>query len=183
LIKATHYLALLRGINVGGNNIIKMVDLKKCFETIGFTDVVTYIQSGNVLFKSEEQDKGKLIIKIEKELSDRFSYKSKIVLVTKTQLESVVNDAPMGFGTLPEEYKYDVFFIKSPLTPTKAIKSIKLRDGVDCVFVGIDVLYFHHLISKAGQSYLTKVIGLPIYQSMTIRNWNTTTKLFELMCK
>jgi uncharacterized protein (DUF1697 family) len=51
------YLALLRGINVGGKNIIKMADLKACFESLGFSDVVTYIQSGNVLFKSADKDK------------------------------------------------------------------------------------------------------------------------------
>jgi len=62
------YITLLRGINVGGNNIIKMTDLKSCFEDMGFTGVSTYIQSGNVIFFSGEQDKAKLTTKIEKEL-------------------------------------------------------------------------------------------------------------------
>jgi uncharacterized protein (DUF1697 family) len=177
------YIALLRGINVGGNNIIKMMDLKACFETIGLTDVVTYIQSGNVLFTSDEPDKIKLTNKIERQLSDSFNYLSKIVLITHGQLETVVKRAPEGFGSEPEEYRYDVLFLKEPLTSMEAIKSVKVREGVDKVYPGKEVLYFSRLISKASQSYLSKIIALPIYKNMTIRNWNTTTKLLMLMDK
>ena len=179
----TQYLALLRGINVGGNNIIKMVDLKACFESIGFTNVVTYIQSGNILFNSEEQDNVKLTKKIENKLSDSFSYKSKIVLVTYNQLETIIRNAPETFGVNPDEFRYNVLFLKYPLTSEEAIKSVKIKEGVDNAYSGKDVLYFSQLISKAGQSYLTKIISHPVYQNMTIRNWNTTTKLFGLMNK
>ncbi|RPI70922.1 MAG: DUF1697 domain-containing protein, partial [Ignavibacteriales bacterium] len=67
------WLALLRGINVGGNNIIKMADLKTCFESLKFSDVETFIQSGNIIFKSEEKDKFILTDKIEKALSKTFN--------------------------------------------------------------------------------------------------------------
>lgn len=179
--KDTQYLALLRGINVGGNNIIKMVDLKACFESNGFDDVVTYIQSGNVLFKSDETDIVKLTSKIELELSRRFSYQSKVVIVSQSQLEFVVKNAPNGFGQSPDEYRYDVIFIKEPLTVDEAFKNIKLKEGVDNAYKGQDVLYTTKLISRATQSHLTKLISMPMYKDMTIRNWNTTTKLFELM--
>ncbi|MGD0710922.1 MAG: DUF1697 domain-containing protein [Bacteroidales bacterium] len=177
------YLALLRGINVGGNNIIKMTELKACFETMGFTDVATFIQSGNVLFKSTEKDKAKLTKKIEKTLSDNFNYKSLVVLTTYDQLETIVKKAPKGYGENPDEYRYDVLFLKEPLTSEVAIKTIKEREGVDKAYAGKGVLYFSRLISKAGQSYLTKIISLPVYKNITVRNWNTTTKLFELMNK
>ena len=72
------YVALLRGINVGGKNIIKMVDLKSCFETMGFSDVITYIQSGNIIFKTPEENKYVLTQQIEKGLSEQFNYQSKI---------------------------------------------------------------------------------------------------------
>jgi uncharacterized protein (DUF1697 family) len=177
------YLALLRGINVGGNNIIKMTDLKSGFSAMGFTDVATYIQSGNVVFKSDQQDKIKISDKIEKVLSGRYSYNSQIVLLTYKQLETIVNKAPKGFGTEPDIFRYDVLFLKEPLTAKEAIKSIKIKEGVDAAYAGKDVLYFSRLISKAGQSYLTKLVSMPIYKSITIRNWNTTTKLFGLMGK
>lgn len=178
-----HYLALLRGINVGGNNIIKMADLKACFESMNFTQVVTYIQSGNVIFECEDQDKITLTNQIENELSVRFNYNSKIVLITQNQLKTVVSKAPEDFGAKPEEYRYDVLFLKEPLTSAIAIQGIVEREGVDHTYEGEGVLYFSRLISKAGQSYLNKIIALPIYKSMTIRNWNTTTKLLELMNK
>jgi len=179
----TQYLALLRGINVGGNNIIKMTDLKACFENMGFTDVLTYIQSGNVLFRSAEKDQLKLINKTEKGLSERFSYRSRIVVVTHKQIRNIVDGAPEGFGGDRDQYRYDVIFLKAPLTAREAMKNIRIKEGVDQAYTGRHVLYFSRLISKASQSHLTKIIALPMYQNMTIRNWNTTTKLLALMEK
>lgn len=179
----TQYLALLRGINVGGNNIIRMADLKACFEKMGFTDVLTYIQSGNILFKSGERDTANLTNKIEKALSGRYNYNSRLVVISQKQLHTVVNEAPAGFGNDTAKYRYDVLFIKEPLTPGEAIKNVSTKEGVDNACAGKYVLYFSRLISKASQSRLPKIIMLPMYQNMTIRNWNTTTKLFELMEK
>ena len=177
----SQYLVLLRGINVGGNNIIKMTDLKACFENMGFTDVVTYIQSGNVMFRSSEKDKTKLTMKIEKALSERFSYKSRIVTVAYKELKKVVEEAPIGFGKDLDKYRCDVIFLKEPLTVKEAMKNVRVKEGVDNAFAGKAVLYFSRLTSRASQSYLTKIITLPMYQNMTIRNWNTTTKLLALM--
>ncbi len=177
----SQYLVLLRGINVGGNNIIKMADLKVCFENMGFTDVVTYIQSGNVLFKSVEKDKTKLTKKIEGVLSERFSYKSRLVVITQKELARAVEGAPQGFGKDLDQYRYDVIFLKAPLTAKEAMKNVKVKEGIDKAYAGKNVLYFSRLISKASQSHLTKIITLPMYQNMTIRNWNTTTKLLALM--
>jgi uncharacterized protein (DUF1697 family) len=171
------YVALLRGINVGGNNIIKMVDLKACFEKMGLAEVASYIQSGNVLFSTPEKDKTRLINSIEKALSESFDYHSRIVLITHEHLKSIVADAPPGFGQQKETYRYDVIFLKEPLTADEAMKSVTTRAGVDTAHQGQDVLYFSRLISKATQSHLTKIVSLPMYQNMTIRNWNTTTRL------
>ena len=177
------YLALLRGINVGGNNIIKMTDLKACFENMGFADVLTFIQSGNILFKAAAKDKTRLTKKIEGVLSERFSYKSRIVTVTHKELIKVVDGAPKGFGKDPGKYRYDVIFLKEPLSSRDAMKEVSIKEGVDSAYAGKSVLYFSRLISKASQSHITKTIKLPIYQNMTIRNWNTTTKLLALMEK
>ena len=145
----TQYLALLRGINVGGNNIIKMADLKACFESMGFTDVGTYIQSGNVLFRSAEKDSLKLTQKIEKALSERFSYKSRMVVVAHKELRKIVDGAPKGFGKDLDKYRYDVIFLKEPLTAREAMKNVSIKEGVDNAYMGKYVLYFSRLISKA----------------------------------
>jgi uncharacterized protein (DUF1697 family) len=174
------YIALLRGINVGGNNIIRMADLKACFEEMGFSNVKTYIQSGNVLFESSEKNREKLIAGIEKTLSEKFSYKSRVVVITGEELAETVRNAPAGFGSAPEKYRYDVLFLKEPLTAEEAMKSIEPKEGVDQAHAGTHVLYFSRLISAATQSRLVKVITMPVYQFITIRNWNTTTKLLAL---
>ncbi len=177
------YLTLLRGINVGGKNIIKMTDLSTCFEKMGFAGVLTFIQSGNVIFESDEEDKATLTIKIEQVLSERFSYISRIVLIPYRQLKRIVDEAPGEFGMDPDKYRYDVMFLKEPLNPDDLMKKISLREGVDKAFAGYNVLYFSRLISRASQSRLAKIISLPEYQNITVRNWNTTTRLLNLMEK
>jgi uncharacterized protein (DUF1697 family) len=175
------YVALLRGINVGGNNIIKMIDLKACFEALGFKSVMTYIQSGNVLFSADKSARTTMTKKIEKALSKAFAYDSRVVVRSYEDMKSIVEHAPKGFGKLPEAYRYDVVFLKEPLTATRAMKSVSIKEGVDKAFAGKGVLYFSRLTSKATQSHLNRIASMPVYQHMTIRNWNTTTKLLERM--
>jgi uncharacterized protein (DUF1697 family) len=180
-IMMNQYVALLRGINVGGSNPIKMTDLKACFEALGLKQVRTYIQSGNVLFRIGRSDQAKLTTQIEGALSKAFHYESRVVVRSMSELKAIIDRAPKGFGSDPGTYRYDVIFLKEPLTAGEVMKSISLREGVDQAFSGKGVLYTSRLSSRATQSRLTRIIGLPIYQSMTIRNWNTTTKLLAMM--
>jgi uncharacterized protein (DUF1697 family) len=175
------YVALLRGINVGGNNIVKMTDLKGCFEAHGFGNVATYIQSGNVLFEADARSPARLSVEIEEALSQRFGYAARIVLRSHAQMQAIVADAPPGFGRQPDVYRYDVLLLREPLTAARAIGDIPIREGVDQVFARAGVCYFSRLISRATQSYMSRIIALPVYQQMTIRNWNTTVKLHALM--
>jgi uncharacterized protein (DUF1697 family) len=175
------YVALLRGINVGGKNLIKMAELRACFEGLGFTNVRTYIQSGNVIFSSEESDQARLTSQLEDALSRTFSYSSRAVMRSDAEMKAIVAFAPDGFGSDPATYRYDVIFLKEPLTSVEAMKSVTTKEGVDQVFAGDGVLYFSRLISRATQSHVSRLVSMPVYQSMTIRNWNTTTKLLNLM--
>jgi len=176
------YLALLRGINVGGGNIIKMTDLKVCFEGIELENVSTYIQSGNVVFDTPETDSAKLIRILENALSRTFKpYKARIVLCSHAKLKQIVRKAPKGFGSQPQKYRYDVIYLRGSLTATEAMKSVTTRQGVDEAFIGPDVLYFARLTARASQSHLSRIVSLPVYQDLTIRNWNTTGKILTLM--
>jgi uncharacterized protein (DUF1697 family) len=166
---------------VGGNNIIKMAALKSCFEKLGFTEITTYIQSGNVIFSSSENDVESLCEKIEQTLSKVFGYNACVLLVKHRDLKRVVESASKGFGTEPTMYRYDVLFLKNPLKAKEVIKIIPHKEGVDEVSLGTGVLYFSRLESKATQSHLNKLVSMSIYRQMTIRNWNTTRKLFSLM--
>ena len=176
----TRYVALLRGINVGGKNLIKMTALRACFEELGFSDVATYIQSGNVLFRTGGK-RAELAARIEGALSEAFGYQANVVLRSKKQMQAIVAGAPKGFGAAPDGYRYDVLFLKKPLTAATAMKTVPTREGVDEVRAGTGVLYYSRLISEASRSRLSKIVSLPIYQRMTIRNWKTTTKLLEMM--
>jgi uncharacterized protein (DUF1697 family) len=175
------YVALLRGINVGGNNLIKMTALKACFEALGYQNVRTYIQSGNVLFITPGSDQTTLTGRIENALSNTFSYSARVVIRSHQEMKAIVAHAPQAFGSDSAAYRYDVIFLKEPLSADEAMQSVTTKDGIDQAFTGDGVLYFSRLISRATQSHLTRIISLPVYQSMTIRNWNTTTKLLSLM--
>ena len=175
------YVALLRGINVGGSNLIRMPALKACFETERLQDVATYIQSGNVLFTAVRSSQQALTVRIEKALSRPVAYEARVVVRSFEQMRRVVQGAPKGFGTQPGVHRYDVIFLKHPLTADEALQSVTAKPGVDRVYAGEEVLYFSRLIAKATQSQLSRIVGKPAYQSMTIRNWNTTRKLLQLM--
>ena len=174
------HVALLRGINVGGKNLIKMAALAECFEAGGFEDVRTYIQSGNVIFASSETA-AKLTKRIESMLADTFDYLPTVVVRSRQQMRAIVERAPKGFGSSPPKFLYDVVFLKAPLTARKALASVDTKPGVDQVHAGTGVLYLSRLRAKATESRLNKIAASPIYPSVTIRNWNTTTKLFALM--
>lgn len=175
------YVALLRGINVGGRNLIKMPALKECFDANGFVDVATYIQSGNVLFRSSEPRAVDLTHRIEAMLGEAFGYTATVVVRSHRQMRVIVDRAPDRFGDEPSKYRYDVIFLKEPLTARTALKSVPTKPGVDEAHAGTGVLYFSRLTSKATQSRLNKIITSPIYPNVTIRNWNTTTKLLAMM--
>ena len=173
--------ALLRGINVGGKNVIRMADLRSCFEAEGFREVTTYIQSGNVIFRSPGSAPGPLTVRIEEMLAAAFNYRAKVMLRSCEQMEAVVAGAPAGFGSQPDRYRYDTIFLRPALTASAAMEEVRTRPGVDEAWAGEGVLYFSRLISKASRSYLSRLVSMPVYQDMTIRNWNTTTRLLKLM--
>ena len=179
----TRYAALLRGINVGGNNLIKMLDLRSSFEKMGHTEVVTYIQSGNVVFSSKQKNKAKLTELIEKALSDAFSYESRVVVISREEMERLFAQAPKGFGQDAALYRYDVLFVRDPAKATELLAEVKTTPGVDTAHAGDHALYFRRLISKADQSTLHKLPQRAAFKNITVRNWNTTMKLFEMLRK
>jgi uncharacterized protein (DUF1697 family) len=157
-MEKTRYVALLRGINVGGNNIIKMNELKILFEKMNLSDVQTYIQSGNVVFNDIESDKLKLVEKIEKRLSERLNDKIKISLLTLSEMGEIINKKPHKYGEENEKYKYDILFLIEPLTVKEALKEMQTREGVDEVYEGYRVLYFKRLKEKITKTHLKKII-------------------------
>ena len=178
----TRYVALLRGINVGGKNAVPMPALKAAFEGAGFEDVLTYIQSGNVLFSAPSSSQAELTRRLEGLIRKAFAhYDASVVLRSRSQMRTVVEKRPKGFGSEPATYRYDVLFLKPSLPAKEVLAVAQPKEGVDRIWAGTGVVYFSRLTSRATSSRLSKLISLPIYKNMTIRNWNTTAKLRELL--
>lgn len=166
---------------MGGNNLIKMPALKACFEKQGFAEVVTYIQSGNVLFTAADADAGAISSRIEAAIAKTFRCQASAALRSQKQMREIVGKAPAGFGIAPTKYRSDVIYLLPPLTAAAALESVPTAPGVDEVHAGHGVLYFSRLIEEASRSRLSRLVSLPVYKSMTIRNWNTTTALLRMM--
>jgi uncharacterized protein (DUF1697 family) len=176
----TRYVALLRGINVGGRNPVAMVDLRAAFEADGHKAVSTFIQSGNVIFESDAS-RDSLEDDLEAMLERRLGVPLVVVVRSHRQLRNVVDKAPAGFGEEPDAYHSDVIFLKAPLSSQQAMRVVEQRDGVDHAWPGAGVLYFARLSERRAQSRMSRIVGTPEYQRMTIRSWTTTIKLLALL--
>ena len=172
----------MRGINVGGKNKVPMTGLKKCLEELGFSNVSTYIVSGNVIVESDKSA-DEVQARIEKALSESFKLDSeliKVLVLTQDQLQAIIDNKPEGFGEQPEKYHSDAIFLMG-IDAAQAMPVFKPREGVDKIWPGNGVIYSQRLSALRTKSRLSIIIGTPAYQSMTIRSWGTTTKLLEIL--
>jgi uncharacterized protein (DUF1697 family) len=176
------YVALLRGVNVGGKNKLPMATLKKYLEELGFRNVTTYIASGNVILESHKTA-NEIRPQLEKGLQESFKLDDelvKVLMLTRNQLQAIIDNKPEGFGEQPEKYHSDAIFLIG-IDSAQAMSVFDPREGVDKVWPGDGVVYSQRLSSQRTKSRLSKIMATPVYKSMTIRNWNTTTKLLEIL--
>ena len=179
--KLNTHVVLIRGINVGGKNKVPMADLKECLEQLGFSNVSTYIASGNVILES---DKGtdEISARIEEALPESFELDDELIRVlvlTRDHLQAVIDDKPEGFGEQPEKYHSDAIFLIG-IDLAQVMPLFKPREGVDKVWPGDGVIYSQRLSSQRTKSRLNRIMATPEYKFMTIRNWRTTTKLLQI---
>lgn len=176
------YVVLLRGINVGGKNKVPMSELKKCLKALGFSNVSTYIASGNVILESN-QPVEKIKPQIEQALLNTFKLDSELVevlVLSHIALKNIIDNKPKGFGEQPEKYHSDAIFLIG-IDSDQAMSVFNPKEGVDTIWPGEGVIYSQRLSSERTKSRLNRIVGTPTYKSMTIRNWNTTTKLLQLL--
>ena len=158
--------------------------LKTCLEKLGFSKVSTYIASGNVILQSDKRP-AEIKARIESALPETFNLDSelvKVLVLTRDQLQAIIDKKPDGFGEQPGLYHSDAIFLMG-LDAAQAMQVFDPREGVDRVWPGDGVIYSQRLSALRTKSRLARIVGTPAYKSMTIRNWNTTTKLLELMDK
>src|SRR6476469_7359529 len=178
----TTYLVLLRGINVGGKNKVPMAELKALLTELGFRDVSTYIQSGNAILRSELTTET-IARKIENALPQRFKLDTELIRVlvlSRAELEAAIEARPKGFGDKPGTYHSDAIFLMGVDTAA-AMPAVSPREGVDTVWPGNGLVYSQRVSTQRTKSRLNRIMSSPVYKSMTIRSWQTTMALMELV--
>ena len=121
------HVALLRGINVGGNNKVPMAGLRELMTSLGYTDVATYIQSGNVVFTSQDTDGGKLADVLDEKIAERFGVPGHVVVVTRDELAAVIEGNP--YPQEPNPKAVHAVFRRTDLTPTTSNASRRPGSG------------------------------------------------------
>lgn len=176
----TAFVSLFRGINVGGNHKVKMADLKALHEALGLRDVLTYIQSGNVVFSSDEADPAQLKRQIEESFAERFGFHSEVIVRTSAELSDIIEKNPFQDQPGKEPNWVLVMFLTAPPDITAQENLLKSYVGPEEIFfIGKEIyIYYTDGIgrSKLSNSLLEKklkIIG-------TGRNLNTIRKLQEL---
>jgi uncharacterized protein (DUF1697 family) len=177
----TVFVALLRGVNVGGNNMISMSALKKSFEDLGFKHVSTYINSGNIIFMSKD-DARKLEKKIEQMLSREYQLDSKVVVRSLAEMEKLVESLPDTWNG-DSRWRYNVIFLRHSIDSEDILAKVAANSDIEEVLYRPGTLLWSAQVSEINRTNMLKLSSRKIYQDMTIRNLNTTKKLYALMKK
>lgn len=177
------HVALLRGINVGGKNILKMKDLVASFERLGLEDVSTYIASGNVFFRTSERSARSLEQRIERALQKEHGYTGKVVVRTKKEMEKLVREMPASWKRIDPKRRYNVAFVRHEANPQKILEAIAPRTDIEEAIAKRGVIYWSVRFADAARSRFARIVSSPLYRQITIRNLNTTKKIHELMTK
>ena len=173
----TIYIALLRGINVGGHNIVKMHDLRIALENIGFDQVKTYIQSGNIVFHSNE-NANKVKSQIEQEINKVFGFCVPVIVRTKLEWEEIIEKCPYPVSSLPEGESVHLALMEKEPTEESSNYLYEFKsDTEECYIRGKEV--YLHLRQSFSNSKLPNYIQ-KLHVPITIRNWKTTMKLSEM---
>lgn len=174
------YVALLRGINVGGKNIVSMQQLRAAVEQAGMKNVSTYINSGNVLFEDSGHTVTELKEIIEKTIESTFSIPVTVMIRSQKDIQAITKTLPDTWVN-DDTMKCDVIFLGSDIDSSDVLEKISVREGVDTVKYVPGALLWAIDRKNVTKSHLTKLVGTSVYKQMTVRNSNTLRKLATLI--
>jgi uncharacterized protein (DUF1697 family) len=174
------YVALLRGINVGGNNMVSMKSLKENFERLGFQNVRTYINSGNVVFSTPETDPQDLEERIDRMLEQKYRLKGRTVVRTRRDVAAIVKTLNQE-DTSDPEWRCNVIFLRNTIDPKKTLKRLDLKAEIERVVCCPGTWVWFASVRDLPRSTMMKLGRTPLYQEMTVRNVNTTRAILALM--
>jgi uncharacterized protein (DUF1697 family) len=178
--KLTTYVALLRGINVGGNTMVSMKELKSCFEDLGLRDVVTYINSGNIIFKDSRRSIPALVRLIESGIKAHCKMDIRVVVKTRSDIAAICKKIPTDWVT-DTLMRTDVMFLRNEVDKAETIAAVPANPAVDRLVHVKGALIWNVSRKDYAKSKVPKMVGSSFYKNMTARNVNTTRKLLELM--
>ena len=173
------YVALLRGINVGGNSKVDMKRLKSSLEEIGLKNVITYINSGNVIFESEKPQT-ELDKLTESAINKEFNLEVPVVIKSEDELKKIAKIVPDEW-TNDTDQKTDVLFLWEEVNDKNVLDDLHLKPEIDNVKYIDGAIIWNVKRKNVTRSSLLKIIGTPLYKKVTIRNINTVRKLNELI--
>ncbi|MGH3135797.1 MAG: DUF1697 domain-containing protein [Gaiellaceae bacterium] len=175
---STTFVALLRGINVGGKRKIPMAELRSLFSSLGFEDIVTYIQSGNVVFRSTEDDADEISARVEREIVRAFEMDPAVLLRTPAELEEIAERNPYRARTDLSKL-HVVFLDRIPAASAAADLDPGRSPGDEFTLQGREI--YLHLPHGSGRSKLTiDYFERRLRARATARNWKTLLELVEL---
>lgn len=176
----TTHLALLRGINVSGHNMIKMEALKLMLEQLGFSNVRTYVQSGNVFIDSEEESASKIGFMIKQEIFKTFGHDVPAVVISKADLESCFSNNPFLKEKEADTKKLYVAFVSVALKKEN-INDLKVSQfKPDEVAIDENKIFIKYAVGAGKTRFDQKYIEKKLNLTATIRNWNTVTNLLTM---
>lgn len=174
------YVALLRGINVGGNNKVSMPELKELFEKNGFDNVMTYINSGNVIFSSDIAKEDEIKHLCESIIAEKFKLKIPIAIVSIDDLKLALDHAPKWWNA-DENSKHNAIFVIPPVSVEEVFKEVgAIKPEYEKVGYYNRVIFWSAPVKTFSKTRWSKVAGSSVYDSITIRNANTVHKILQL---
>ena len=162
--------------------MISMSALKQSFETLGFTHVSTYINSGNIIFHAKETDARKLEQKIERLLVKDYELSSKVVVRSLAEMEKLVQSLPREWDG-DSSWRYNVMFLRHTIDSEDILSELPANTDVEQVVYRPGTLLWSAHVDQISRSKMSKLSSRKLFQDMTVRNLNTTKKLYELMKK
>jgi len=175
------HVALLRGINVGGKNIIRMDALAASFVRLGFESVKTFIASGNVVFCAPKQDLRALEKRIETELTKAHAYDATVVVKSAPEMAAMVRKMPRTWAKPDAAWRYYVIFLRHEIDSRAVLDELQPKAGVETLDYAPGVLYWAAKRAALARSSVAKLGRSKLYRYVTVRNLNTSQKLAELV--
>ena len=174
------YVSLLRGINVSAQKRIKMEELRSLYTALGFQNIQTYIQSGNVVFQSQNPDAAELSRKIEAGILEHFGYSVSVLILLKSDLRRILDHNPFLKGRNEDISKLCVTFLFQTPAPSALDEISEVKDKHDEFQVSGQEIYLFCPQGFARTKLSNNFFERKLKVSATTRNWKTVNKLYEM---